>query len=321
MVTMRVAAGQYFELTEDNLSFVTQLGLRGVCFVLPKTPDDRLDYTDFAGFASLLRQHGLSLEAVEQVPIPLYDKAMLGLDGRDAQIENYQRILRDLGRAEVPILGLHWMANFVWRNGMKAGRGGAQVSYFDLDTVSRERTHGAEYSAEDMWDNFTYFMDAVLPVAEQAGVRIALHPDDPPVGELGGVGRAFATFEQFQRATERYPSRHFSLLFCMGTWSEMGPGLVAKLRYFAERDRIAYVHFRDVKGYVPRFEECFIDEGNVDVVAAIRTLHETKFEGFLIDDHVPRMLGDTDYWCHRGRSFATGFISGLLRAVSAGAGS
>jgi len=159
-------------------------------------------------------------------------------------------------------------------------------------------------------------MKAVLPVAEEFGVRLALHPDDPPVESLGGVARLFRSFEGFRKGViEVAPSPNHGLDFCMGCWSEMGKGVIDPIRYFGSRGKIFYVHFRDVQGAVPKFQECFIGEGNVDVVEAMQTLKEVGFTGFLIDDHVPHMVDDSDFG-HRGRAHATGYMLGLLNAVS-----
>jgi mannonate dehydratase len=312
---MRVSIGQYFELVPSNLRYVRQLGVAGVDLVLPRTPDDRLSYEDFVGFRQVCEEHDLRLEAIEQIPVPKYEKIMLGQDGRDEQIDNYRRIVRDIGRAGIPILGLHWMPNFVWRTHNVVLRGGAATSAFDLDKASTDLTHGREYGPEEMWRNFAYFMEAVLPVAEEAGVRIALHPDDPPVDSLGGIARVFKSFADFDRATTRFPTHAFSLMFCMGTWSEMGPGVVDAIRHFAGQDRIAFVHFRDVQGHVPSFHECFLGDGNVPVTQALTALLDAGFTGFLIDDHVPRLEGDAEQWNHRGRALETGKLQGLLRAV------
>ena len=163
-----------------------------------------------------------------------------------------------------------------------------------------------------MWDNYEYYMSRVLPVAEEAGVTLALHPDDPPVPSLGGVARIFRNFAGFKRAIDTFDSPHHGLDFCMGCWSEMGPdGVLDAVRHFGGRGRIVYVHFRDVQGQVPCFNECFIDEGNVDTFAVVQALHEVSFGGFLITDHVPRMVDDTD-WGHRGRAYAIGYIRALI---------
>ena len=132
-----------------------------------------------------------------------------------------------------------------------------------------------ELSAEQMWDNYQYFMKAVLPVAEEAGVNLALHPDDPPVPCSAGSRGCSAASRAFKRAVETFDSPQHGLDFCMGCWSEMGPGAIEAIRYFGARGKIFYVHFRDVQGHVPVFQECFLGEGNVDVVAAMRALKES----------------------------------------------
>jgi mannonate dehydratase len=155
-------------------------------------------------------------------------------------------------------------------------------------------------------------MSRVLPVAEEAGVTLAVHPDDPPVPSLGGVARIFRNFAGFKRAIDTFDSPNHGLDFCMGCWSEMGPGgVLDAVRHFGGRGRIVYVHFRDVQGQVPCFNECFIDEGNMDTFAVVQTLLEVGFGGFLITDHVPRMVDDTD-WGHRGRAYAIGYIRALI---------
>jgi mannonate dehydratase len=177
-------------------------------------------------------------------------------------------------------------------------------------------THGRVFTADEMWENYAYFMRAVVPVAEEAGVTLALHPDDPPVPSLGGVARLFSNFEGFRRAMEIVPSPNSGLDFCMGCWSEMGPGVIEAIRYFGQRGKIVYVHFRDVQGTVPCFQECFLGEGNVDVIAAMRALKEVGFTGFLLDDHVPHIVDDTD-WGHRARAHAIGYIQALINTVQA----
>jgi len=113
-----------------------------------------------------------------------------------------------------------------------------------------------------------------------------------------------------------FPSPNYKLNFCMGSWAEQGPNVVNPIRYFVERGRVAYLHFRDVQGAVPKFQECFLGEGNTDVVEAILTLKRANFDGFLIDDHVPHIVDDTP-WGHRGRAHQTGYIMGLVKAVEA----
>jgi mannonate dehydratase len=136
------------------------------------------------------------------------------------------------------------------------------------------------------------------------------------VPSLGGVARLFRSFEGFKRGMEIVPSPNLGLNFCMGCWSEMrgGQGVLDAIDYFGSRGKIVYVHFRDVQGAAERFQECFLGQGNMDVVDALLALRRVNFTGFLIDDHVPRIVDDTE-WGHRGRAHQTGYIMGLLKAI------
>ena len=152
-------------------------------------------------------------------------------------------------------------------------------------------------------------MERILPACEEAGVRMALHPDDPPIESLGGVGRVFRNFDNFRRAMETFDSPMHGLDFCHGCWSEMreGEGVLDAIRFFGERGKIFYVHFRDVQGPIENFTECFLGDGNCNPVDTIRTLKEVGFNGFLMPDHVPHIIDDTD-WNHRGRAYAIGYM-------------
>lgn len=337
---IRVAVGQFNELTDDKLRFARQIGVKGIQMNNPILPGEtHWEEKDIRALVDKTEAAGLTLEAIENVPTHFYDKAMLGLPGRDEQIENYCRTLRNVGRAGVPILGLHFMPNSVWRTERRApGRGGAGNTRFEMAKVvgrSKEELrsfmpttlgHAASMplfderdgivGADAMWSNYCHFMDAVLPVAESAGVKIALHPDDPPVPTLGGVARIFKEPEDFKRAWRRYPnSPAWGLDLCLGCCSEM-PGGEANVRdmisFFGPKGRIFYVHFRDVQGSVPDFIECFIGEGNYNPAEMMALLKESGFDGFLLDDHVPHMDDDTD-WNHRGRAHAIGYMQGLIR--------
>ncbi len=325
---MRVAIGQFSELSHERLAFARQLGASGVLLNTPVLPGmQRWEFNDLLWLRTRCERYGLRLEAIENTPISFYDKAMLGLPGRDEQIEHYQATICNLGKAGIPLLGYHWMPNGVWRTSSATpGRGGALVTAFDLNQArdhplvygvkELELMEGRVLTEDELWENYTYFMQAVLPVAEEAGVKLALHPDDPPIPMLGGIGRLFYHFDGFKRAMKIAASPNHGLDFCMGCWSEMGPNVIDAIRYFGGQRRIFYVHFRDVQGTAASFQECFLGEGNVDVVAAMRALNEVGFTGFIIDDHVPHLVDDTE-WGHRGRAHATGYIQALVAAINA----
>lgn len=339
--SIRLAIGQFNELTEEKLRFAEQIGVRSIQMNTPKLPGEhRWEYEDLKQLVDRCRERGLTLEAIENVPVHFYDKAMLGLPGRDEQIEHYQATIRNMGRAGIPILGYHFMPNSVWRTSRTTpGRGGAHVTAFDMAEVERASQQrqlefvakrdewigrmvvtddpDAVVTEEQMWANYEYFMQAVIPVAEEAGVKLALHPDDPPVESLGGVARLFRNVEGFKHAEQISPSDAWGLDLCLGCCSEMPGGsrnVTEMIEHFGPRGKILYVHFRDVQGTVPAFQECFIGEGNYDPATTLLALKRAGFTGFLLDDHVPRMDGDTD-WCHRGRAHAIGYMQGLLRMM------
>ena len=328
---MRVAIGQYHTATDEYLTYAQQLGVSGVQFNIQGPTQDLPGSDGYWTLANLRRlkqrvnDFGLELEAIENVPRNFYLKAMLGLPGEEAQISNYQRTVQNMGAAGIPLLGLNWMPGGVWRTPTKRGRGGVTVTAFDLETALAGQISSGdrqqEYSESQLLESYLRFMEQVLPVAEASGVKIALHPDDPPLPALGRQERLFYKAENFRKVLAALPSPAHGLDFCMGCFSEMlyadcsaGEGVLDAVRHFGAQGRIFYVHFRDVQGSVPSFQECFPNEGNVDPVAILRALHEAGFDGFLIDDHVPAMLDDSD-WHHRGRAWCTGYLKGLVQAV------
>ena len=338
---IRVAVGQFHELTEEKLRFAAQIGASGIQMNNPTLPGQtRWQESDVRALVDKVEAFGLKFEAIENVPTHFYHKAMLGQQGRDEQIENYNATIRAVGRAGIPILGYHFMPNSVWRTERLAPtRGGAGATQFDQAVVDaiddpEELRHfmpstlghafsmpvygrnGPVISEDQMWANYQYFIDAVLPVAEAEGVRLALHPDDPPVPMLGGVARLFYRPDGFTHAYQlSKASPAWALDLCLGCCSEMPGGkanVTELIEFFAPKGRIAYIHFRDVQGSVPNFTECFIGDGNFDPAEVMALLSRTGFDGFLLDDHVPKMDGDSD-WSHRGRAHAIGYMQGLIR--------
>jgi mannonate dehydratase len=340
---MRIGLCDSGELSDENLTFARQLGLTSVRSGTPwkwLPGDKQWEYEDLLRLRQRVESFGLTYEVIENVPQHFFDKVMLGLPGRDEQIAHYCTTIRNMGRAGIPTLGYHFMPSGVWRTSRTTpGRGNAHVTSFDIALVGQtaaaaqrqfvQNTSPAidemwaevdtlTVSAEQMWENYAYFLRHVLPVAEEAGVRLALHPDDPPIASLAGIDRIFISVENFKRAYEMSKgSPAWGLDLCLGCCSEM-PGGAANVRamidFFGPKGRIFYVHFRDVQGSVPRFAECFIGEGNFDAAATMRQLKERGFTGFLLDDHVPQMVGDTP-WGHRGRAHAIGYMQGLLDAI------
>ncbi len=341
-VGIHIAVGQFNELTDEKLAFAAQIGATSIQMNTPKIPGDkRWSENDLRDLVQKVEGSGLKLEAIENMPVHFYNEVMLGTAGRDEQIDHVCATVRAVGKAGIPVLGYHFMPNSVWRTSrLETGRGGALCTRFDMAVVDRTHTvaemrqfmpttlgrqstmpvitDGEPIDEDLMWQNYRYFIDAVLPVAEESGVNLALHPDDPPVQMLGGVARLFHSPAGFKRAWEMSNgSPAWGIDLCLGCCSQMAGGaLNAKemIEFFTPKGRILYVHFRDVQGTVPDFQECFIGEGNYDPAAVMRMLYDCGFDGFIIDDHVPHMTGDSD-WNHRGRAHAIGYVQGLMRML------
>ena len=318
---MRIGLGQLNELTDERLAFIKQIGVDDFQMNFYHDPASQDGYLALDYLKSLRERGeaaGLRLAAIENVPTTFYDKCMLGLPGRDQQIDNMHKTIRNIGKAGIPIFGYHWASSGVTREPDRAVlKSGALSTRFDLaahveDPLARDRV----YSDEEIWANYEYYMERMLPVSEEAGVKLALHPDDPPVESLGGVARIMRSFENFQRAMDTFDSPYHGLDFCMGCWSEMGghDNVIRALRHFGTQRKLFYIHFRDVQGPVTCFNECYIGDGNVDTLEVVKVLKEVGFDGFMIPDHVPHTEGDSD-WDERGRAHAVGYMKALLEVV------
>lgn len=341
-MTIRLSLGHIDVYDDRTATFAHQLGLRGVQFHTPNLLPGEAGYWSVEELRALRERcdaDGLAIDGLENVPLAHFWKVQRGLPGRDEQIENYCRTIRNMAATGFDLLGYNFLPTYVWRTDMAtAGRGGAKVTGFDLADVgagnalaSYRLTPGEPLaepiSASQMWANHQYFLDAVLPVAEEVGVRLALHPDDPPVDvPLGGAARIFTSPASLVAARKQAnASPSWGVNFCLGTVSEMGgeEAVNEVIDTLGPVGAICYVHFRDVQGTVPSFRECFIGEGNYNPARIIRRLHDAGFDGFLIDDHVPAIVGDPDTWmdisseayCSRGRAHAMGYLQGVLNGL------
>lgn len=276
-------------------------------------------------FRTRCEDAGLRLASFEN-PVPpwCYDRIMLGQPGRDEQIANLAITIRNMGRAGIPVAGYHWMANppgvatASWRTSLTtAGRGGAQVTSFDLALAkTAPLSRGREYSEEEMWANYEYFIRKIIPVCEDAGVRLALHPDDPPLAQLGGIPRLFHSPEGYQRAmdvADNSPASGINL--CLGNWTAMGTDIPAAIRHFGSRGQIVYGHAQGVQGAGPAFKECFLEEADCDFQTVIETLDDVGFDGPLCPAHLSVTVGDSPLQ-HQSHAYAFGYLRGLIKAVA-----
>ena len=268
---------------------------------------------------AIFADHGLTVVAIEDTaPI---DKVRLGLPGRDEQIDHVITQIRAMGRLEIPVLCYNWMAVSSWARTSIAieGRGGALVTGFRLsDSQKLPPLVADELSAEQLWDALEYFLEAVVPVAEAAGVRLAMHPDDPPRREVRGVPRIMGSLDAYRRLLSIRPSSNNAVTLYQGNFALMTDDLPSAIRELGALGAIAFVHFRDIRGTVDDFVETFHDEGQNDLAECMRAYAEIGFAGPMRPDHVPTMHGESNdrpAYGTLGRLFAMGYIRGLEHSI------
>ena len=235
---------------------------------------------------------------------------------REETLAHYRELLESMGRLGIPLLCYNFMVGTGWaRTGVRAGRGGAKATYFSLAQTPKVPLR---LTAEKVWENYGRFLESVMPAAEAAGVRMALHPDDPCLPELGGFARIFGSVEAFDRAYALFPSPCNAVTFCQANFKLMPCDLVKTARHFG--GRIAFVHVRDVAGTKEDFTELFHDQGDTDQFALVRTYRELGLHVPVRGDHVPEMAGDrlvtpegTPGYFTLGRLFANGYLRALLQ--------
>lgn len=281
-------------------------------------PDSIPSVSEFEAAKKRVEEFGLTLTGIQSLPYSLYGDIMFGRDGMNDALEKITILIRNLGEAGIPILGYQWNPRSVvpMRTEPTETRGGAVATAFNYDELEHpdELAPGLdrEYTEAEFWENYEYFLETVLPVAEEAEVTLALHPVDPPVMKsLGGIPRLFRNVENFKKGMDLVPSDNHGLKLCLGCFSQMGKDVSDVIRQFSKREEIVFIHFRDVVGTVPKFHETFVDDGNFDTADVVQTLRDIGFDGAIIPDHVPKMVGDDD-WRHRARGFTVGYLRGIL---------
>ncbi|MDB4925810.1 mannonate dehydratase [Mucilaginibacter sp.] len=279
------------------------------------------EYNTIAANVDYWNKAGMKLRVIEGPPA-LGEKTKLALAGRDEEITNFITFMKNLARAGVDTICYNWMPVIGWyRTDMaKPGRGGALVTAFDYEDIKNAPvTQYGEITKEALWKNLEYFLKAVVPEAEKAGIKLAMHPDDPQVDSIKGIARIMTTVDNFDRLLKLYPSPNNGITMCQGNFSLMGANIPTVVNHFGKQGKIHFVHFRNVRGGKVKFEECFHDEGQIDMHAAMKAYYNIGFKGPIRPDHVPTMDGDSN--AHAGYStigtlYALGYIRGIMESVS-----
>jgi mannonate dehydratase len=293
-------------------------------------PDRLWTVEELAELKHEINAAGLQLEAIENFDPAHWHDVLLDGPKRTEQIENIRLLLRRLGQVGIPVMGYNFSiagvagritGRFARGNAVSVGMDEADDTPIPLGMVwnmvyDPDAPAGVlpEISADELWRRLEGFLKAVLPVAEEAGVKLAAHPDDPPVPRLRRQPRLVYQPHMYQRLIDIDPSPANLLEFCVGTLAEMTEGDIydAVDRYSRQR-RIAYVHLRNVAGKAPCYRETFIDDGDVDVARVLSILQRNGFDGVVIPDHAPQMSCAAGW--HAGMAHALGYVEGLLKHI------
>ncbi|HZF65983.1 MAG TPA: mannonate dehydratase [Chitinophagaceae bacterium] len=318
---MQLSEAYFRGLEEKRIAFTKQLDVLGaVTGVRAHSNLKPWDPQAIKANKEAWQKVGLKWNVVEGPPA-LGDRTKLGLEGRDEEISNFITFMKNLKQhGGVDVICYNWMPVIGWyrTDNAKPGRGGALMTAFDYEDVKDAAyTKYGEVSKEALWKNLEYFLKAVVPEAEKIGMKLAMHPDDPQVDNIKGIGRIMNTVENFDRMLKLYPSKYNGVTLCQGNFSLMGADIPKLVKKWG-KDKIHFVHFRNVRGDKFKFEETFHDEGQIDMYAAMKSYYDIGFTGPIRPDHVPTMAGDTnDFpgYSNIGILFALGYMRGLMESI------
>jgi mannonate dehydratase len=277
------------------------------------------DFMNLLRMKQRFENFGIEVSVIESRPPA--NKIKLGQEGRDEEIAVIQELIRNMGKVGIPVWCYDFMAEFNWfrTSTSTRTRGGAIVTSYDHSLMKdAPYTENAPVSEDQLWTNLEYYLKAIVPVAEEANVKLALHPDDPPISPIRGVSRILTSADAMQRAINLVPSEYSGICLCQGTLATAGDDIPATIRRFAKQDKLFFVHFRDVKGTAEKFEEAFHDDGKTDMFEAMKAYAEVGYDGPARPDHVPTMAGEDNSnpgYESLGRLYAVGYIKGLMEAA------
>jgi mannonate dehydratase len=315
------------DLSDETLDFIKAIGVNHICATdYRHSGFDQVGYWEAEELVEMRRHvesHGIQLDMValplpstnaDRAPLP---NVMLATPERDGEIERVIRCIQAAERAGIPAVKGNLALTGVLSTEPVVGRGRALYRTFDLDTL-KVPTAWAHVSAEEMWARIEYVVERVAPAAEEAGVRVAIHPHDPVVPQ--GIGldhRVLGDIKGLKRFCSLSVSPFHGLNFCQGCMTETGvskEALIDAIHYFGTRKRLFLVHFRNIVGDARKFREAFVDEGDMDMLATMKAYQEVGYEHMIVPDHYPRIPGDTR-WGHQSRAYQIGYVKALIAAT------
>ncbi|MBD3181795.1 D-mannonate dehydratase [Candidatus Poribacteria bacterium] len=304
-------------LTPGYLNYLKQMGVESLEIRLPARDSG---YENLVRIKQKVEDAGFNVFEIMLADKYTSRKFALGLPGRDEEIEFFNAFIKDLSKAGIDCTTYAWDTGGIYTTGRTMTRG-CQTRYFQLEEALKSPiTLDREYTDDEMWDNYKYFIESVLPVAEDAGVRLQLHPNDPPVTHQGAA-RIFRSNEAFSRAMEiSNHSPYSGILFCVGTWGEMfgpdgnGEDIVGAIHKFGSKGHIYQVHFRNVSSPMPDFYETFPDNGYLNMYKIMKALGEVNFDGMVVPDHVPVCI-DSEAGPKAAEAYIFGYIRALMQAA------
>ncbi|MDA1280492.1 MAG: mannonate dehydratase [Chloroflexi bacterium] len=321
---MRIGMGLNSSSNTEALRFMAQLGVQDVVLNTPPVPvkNGKWELIDLVGLNNRVNEFGLKLTAIENTQIDMRHHMIAGGPRFDEQLENMIKTIKNIGNAGIPMYTMSWRYPRFYRTGHVDIGWGALGTAYDAAVEDWPNVIDWELSLDRAWECLETWVKESTPVAEKYGVKMGLHPVDPPMPVIGGVPQLLFNFENYKRLIDIVDSPYNSILLCQGSFSQMagadrdnGESIYDMIEYFVKRERVLYVHFRNVSGTVPKFHETFVNKGHVDMYRAMRIYAENGFTGFFMDDHVPHTIGDTDYG-HRAKAYANGYIQALIETVT-----
>ena len=307
----------YFTCSHDlTWDYAKQCGVEHGVIRLPE--DGVFDISDFSHWQSVYKRFtdfGIKPVVIEPMPNSLHDHIKIGDDKRDEAIQKVITMLDYMDRLDIRTICFNWMAHIGWLRTSDSivERGGALVTGFDLADF---KDSGKKITADRLWANYEYFLKAVLPHAEKHGIKLALHPDDPPISKLGNVERIMTGFNNISKAVNTVNSPNLGVTMCQATYLMMGEDLhdvIPKLS-----DKIFFIHFRNASGTKYKFHETFHDNGLIDMPDIMRLYKKCGIDVPIRVDHVPLMAGEkqgTAGYTPIGRLYAIGYLKGILESI------